>query len=116
MVIYDQCLAQQSATCPTPSAAAHLFGHINFGDLQSTQKYGKWQAYGQSKLANVLFTYELARRLNPLEVTANALHPGVVNTELQVRYCAWRCSCGSFCFLLFLQLHTILTVTWLYLP
>lgn len=65
------------------SSSAHLFGHINFGDLQSTQKYGKWQAYGQSKLANVLFTYELARRLNPLEVTANALHPGVVNTELQ---------------------------------
>ncbi|EIE22630.1 NAD(P)-binding protein [Coccomyxa subellipsoidea C-169] len=66
------------------SSSAHMFGRINFEDLQSRQKYQPWVAYGQSKLANVLFTYELARRL-PLDanVTVNALHPGVVQTELQ---------------------------------
>lgn len=47
------------------SSAAHYFGHINFGDLQSARDYQPWKAYGQSKLANVLFTYELARRLPP---------------------------------------------------
>ncbi|PRW60169.1 retinol dehydrogenase 13 [Chlorella sorokiniana] len=65
------------------SSAAHYFGHIDFDDLQSRRQYNPWKAYGQSKLANVLFTYELERRL-PLAAncTANTLHPGVVNTEL----------------------------------
>jgi NAD(P)-dependent dehydrogenase (short-subunit alcohol dehydrogenase family) len=65
------------------SSAAHMFGHMNFDDLQSTQSYDAWRAYGQSKLANVLFTYQLAKRL-PVgsSTTVNALHPGVVNTEL----------------------------------
>lgn len=47
----------------TVSSAAHYFGHINFDDLQSQRNYDSWRAYGQSKLANVLFSYELARRL-----------------------------------------------------
>lgn len=47
------------------SSAAHYFGRIDFDDLQSTRGYQPWKAYGQSKLANVLFTYELARRLPP---------------------------------------------------
>ena len=66
------------------SSLAHMNGHINFEDLQSTRNYQRWAAYGQSKLANVLFTYELARRL-PMSAntTVNALHPGIVNTELQ---------------------------------
>ncbi|KAK9904189.1 hypothetical protein WJX75_006317 [Coccomyxa subellipsoidea] len=66
------------------SSSAHMFGRINFEDLQSRRNYQPWVAYGQSKLANLLFTYELARRL-PLDanVTVNALHPGVVQTELQ---------------------------------
>ena len=64
------------------ASAAHLFGHINFDDLQS-ERYDRWRAYGQSKLANILFTYELARRL-PVDsgCTVNCLHPGVVATEL----------------------------------
>lgn len=66
----------------TVSSAAHLFGKINFGDLQYSKSYSAWGAYGQSKLANILFTYELARRL-PSHLTANTLHPGVVATELQ---------------------------------
>ena len=65
------------------SSAAHMFGHMNFEDLQSTQNYDAWRAYGQSKLANVLFTYQLAKLL-PADsnTTVNTLHPGVVNTEL----------------------------------
>ncbi|GAB4823373.1 hypothetical protein N2152v2_010419 [Parachlorella kessleri] len=64
------------------SSSAHAFGHIKFEDLQSTRGYNRWGAYGQSKLANVLFTYELARRLGS-KASVNALHPGVVRSELQ---------------------------------
>jgi retinol dehydrogenase-14 len=60
---------------------AQAMGRIDFDDLQGEQSYcGSW-AYNQSKLANVLFTYELARKLHGSGVTANALHPGVVNTS-----------------------------------
>jgi len=52
----------------------------NFDNLQSEKHFAAMQAYGQSKLANVLFTYELARRLEGSGVTANALHPGFVAT------------------------------------
>jgi hypothetical protein len=52
----------------TVASAAHFFGRIDFADLQGERSYDPWRAYGQSKLANVLFTYELARRLGP---TAN---------------------------------------------
>jgi NAD(P)-dependent dehydrogenase (short-subunit alcohol dehydrogenase family) len=61
---------------------AHNRGHIHFDDLNLENGYGGWKAYCQSKLANVLFTYELARRLAGTGVTANCLHPGVVGTSL----------------------------------
>lgn len=61
---------------------AHNRGHIHFDDLNLENGYGAWKAYCQSKLANVLFTYELARRLEGTGVTANCLHPGVVGTNL----------------------------------
>ena len=51
---------------------------MNFDDLQGKQKYSGFRAYGQSKLANLMFTYELARRLEGTGVTVNALHPGFV--------------------------------------
>jgi NAD(P)-dependent dehydrogenase (short-subunit alcohol dehydrogenase family) len=64
---------------------AHKGGVINFDDIQFKQKYSGWKAYQQSKLANVMFTYELARRIQGSGVTANALHPGFVRTNfLQV--------------------------------
>lgn len=63
------------------SSMAHESGKINFEDLQSQKKYSAWGAYCQSKLANVLFTYELARRLSGTKITTNALHPGVVGTN-----------------------------------
>ena len=62
------------------SSTAHVGGKMNFDDLQGEQSYAGARAYGQSKLANVLFTYALARRLEGSGVTANALHPGVVRT------------------------------------
>src|SRR5690606_2968390 len=61
---------------------AHEGGKIQFDDLEFKQRrYGWMVAYAQSKLANIMFTYELARRLNRTNVTANTLHPGFVNTN-----------------------------------
>jgi len=57
-------------------------GAIDFDDLQGEKEYKTAKAYSQSKLATVLFTYELARRLEGTGVTANCLHPGVVGTNL----------------------------------
>src|SRR4051794_10215562 len=63
------------------SSNAHAMGRIDFDDLQGERSYSGARAYNQSKLANILFTYELARRLDDAAVTANALHPGVVSTS-----------------------------------
>jgi retinol dehydrogenase-14 len=64
----------------TVSSNAEAMGRINFDDLQGAHSYSGATAYNQSKLANLLFTYELARRLQGTPVTANALHPGLVST------------------------------------
>lgn len=63
------------------SSAAHRGSKINFDDLQGERFYNPWRAYAQSKLANILFTFELDRRLRGTDVTANALHPGFVATQ-----------------------------------
>lgn len=65
----------------TVSSNAQAQGRIAFDDLQGERSYSGASAYNQSKLATVLFTYELARRLKASAVTANALHPGVVRTS-----------------------------------
>jgi len=62
------------------SSMAHERARMDWDDLQGERRYSTWKAYGQSKLANILFTRELARRLEGRRVTANALHPGVVAT------------------------------------
>ena len=63
--------------------ASHKIGTIPWDDLHFKEgKYSPFQAYCNSKLANILFTYELAKRLKDKGVTVNALHPGAVNTEL----------------------------------
>ena len=64
------------------ASRAHLSGTLRFDDLMGSHGYNGWQAYAQSKLANVVFTYELARRLAGTGVTANCLHPGVVGTNI----------------------------------
>eukprot|EP01023_Acetabularia_acetabulum_P038746 TRINITY_DN370_c1_g1_i5.p4 TRINITY_DN370_c1_g1~~TRINITY_DN370_c1_g1_i5.p4 ORF type:complete len:194 (-),score=28.14 TRINITY_DN370_c1_g1_i5:626-1207(-) len=66
------------------ASSAHLFGEMNFDDLMFEKRnYDAWRAYGQSKLANILFTYELSRKLQgKTRCTVNCLHPGVVATEL----------------------------------
>ncbi len=64
------------------SSSGHKFGSINKEDFNSEKSYSKIRAYAQSKLANILFARELSKRLAGTNVTVNALHPGVVRTEL----------------------------------
>ena len=64
------------------SSDSHRDAVLDFQDLQYQGRYRGFQAYGRSKLANLLFTYELARRLTGTGVTANCLHPGLVATNL----------------------------------
>ena len=64
------------------SSLAHKNGRINWNDLNWEKIYSPFGAYSQSKLANILFTIELAKRLKGTNVTAVSLHPGVINTEL----------------------------------
>lgn len=63
------------------SSEAHWRGHIKFDDLQRERRYSGWNAYAESKLANILFTHELARRLEGTGVTVNSVHPGTVRTN-----------------------------------
>jgi len=63
------------------ASAAHQEATLDFDDLQSAKRFGARKAYGQSKLCNILFTRELARRLHGSGVTANCLHPGFVATR-----------------------------------
>jgi NAD(P)-dependent dehydrogenase (short-subunit alcohol dehydrogenase family) len=74
-------LASAPARIVSTSSVAHDGATLDFSDLQSAKSYGGLKAYGRSKLANILFTRELARRLAGTGVTANCLHPGVVNTR-----------------------------------
>jgi NAD(P)-dependent dehydrogenase (short-subunit alcohol dehydrogenase family) len=62
------------------SSAAEGMGKLDFSDLQSEKKYAGFPVYSMTKLANVMFTYELAKRLQGTGVTANVLHPGRVNS------------------------------------
>jgi retinol dehydrogenase 12 len=68
---------------------AHTGGSIDFEDIQGRRRYSGWRAYQQSKLANILFTYELARRLQGTGVTANTLHPGFVRTRFFQDFSGW---------------------------
>jgi len=80
-LLLDRLKQSAPARVVTVSSGAQANGRIDFDDLQGERSYSGARAYSQSKLANVLFTYELARGLQASVVTANALHPGVVRTS-----------------------------------
>jgi retinol dehydrogenase-14 len=79
-LLLDRLRESAPARVVTVSSGAHTMGRIDFDDLGGERSYSGMRAYSQSKLANILFTYELARRLGAGGVTANALHPGMVRT------------------------------------
>ena len=79
-LLLDRLKASAPARIVTVSSGAQAMGKLDFEDLQGEREYSGQRAYNQSKLANVVFTYELARRLDGSGVTANTLHPGVVRT------------------------------------
>ena len=78
-------LARPQARVVTVSSSAHRIGRINLDDLNGERHYQRWLAYGQSKLANLVFTFELQRRAAAagLELRAVAAHPGYAATNLQ---------------------------------
>ena len=77
----DRLAAAAPARIVSVASAAHRGNTLDFGDLQSARSYRGFTVYGRSKLANILFTRELARRLAGTGVTANCLHPGFVATR-----------------------------------
>jgi len=80
-LLLDRLTASAPARIVTVSSGAQARGRIDFDDLQGERNYSGQRAYCQSKLANIMFTYELARRLEGTGVTATVLHPGVVRTS-----------------------------------
>lgn len=80
-LLLGRLIASAPARVVTVSSGAQSMGKIDFDDLMGERDYSGQRAYSQSKLANVMFTYELARRLQGTDVTATALHPGMTNTS-----------------------------------
>jgi NAD(P)-dependent dehydrogenase (short-subunit alcohol dehydrogenase family) len=81
LLLIDPIAAGSPARIINVSSGAHYGGRLDFNDLQNERSYNSWKAYSRSKLANVYFTYELARRLEGKAITANVLHPGFVATN-----------------------------------
>ena len=84
-LLLDRMAGREDARVVTVSSGAHRMGRINFDDLQGERSYGRWRAYGQSKLSNLLFAFELDRRLRTAGSTIRSLagHPGYAATNLQ---------------------------------
>jgi len=80
-LLLDLLKASESARIVNVSSEAHRRGTIDFDNLQGEKQYRAFRAYSNSKLANILFTYELAERLKGTRVTVNCLHPGTVRTN-----------------------------------
>lgn len=80
-LLLDRLTASAPARIVSVTSEAQRTGRIDFDDLQMTRRYSGFRAYSQSKLANILFTYELARRLEGTGVTANCLHPGLIGSN-----------------------------------
>jgi len=84
-LLLDRLKASVPSRIVNVSSVGHYDGHVNFDDLNMEKSYGGWKAYQQSKLVLVLFTRELAKRLQGTGVTANSLHPGTVATNIWSR-------------------------------
>lgn len=84
-LLIDRMAGRNDARVVTVSSGAHRMGRMAFDDLQGERKYRRWRAYGQSKLANLLFAFELDRRLRAANSTVRsvAAHPGYAATKLQ---------------------------------
>lgn len=100
-LLLDTLKASAPARIVNVASKSHLDSPVDFNDLQTEMDYDIRKAYGRSKFANVIFTYELASRLAGTDVTANVLHPGLVVTNmgknngllvkvLQPLYLKWR--------------------------
>ncbi len=83
-LLLDILKASAPACVVNVASGTHRGAKMDFDNLQGEKGYNGVRAYGQSKLANILFTYELARRLKDTGVTTNALHPGYVNTGISL--------------------------------
>jgi NAD(P)-dependent dehydrogenase (short-subunit alcohol dehydrogenase family) len=81
-LLLEKIQGNKSARIVNVSSDAHKYDTMNFDDLGFKRGYNGMKAYARSKLANILFTYELARRLADHDVTVNALHPGQVATDI----------------------------------
>ncbi len=88
-LLLDRLKSSAPSRVVTVSSGAQAMGRIAFDDLQGARNYSGQRAYSQSKLANVMFTFELARRLEGTGVTATAVHPGVVRTNFGAEDQAW---------------------------
>lgn len=88
-LLLDRLLPVPGSRVVTVSSGAHRIGRIRFDDIQWERSYNRAGAYGQSKLANLLFTYELQRRLSRTNTIAAAAHPGVSSTELTRDWPRW---------------------------
>jgi len=82
MLLLERIKQSAPARIVIVASEAHRFGRINFDDLGAEKRYRTFGAYAQSKLANILFSYELARRLAGTGVTVNCLHPGGIASGL----------------------------------
>ena len=88
-LLLDVLKASADARIVNVASNAHWRGRIDFDDIQGERRYRGWRAYCQSKLANISFTYELARRLSGSRVTVNTLHPGFVATGFGLNNGGW---------------------------
>lgn len=97
-LLLPQLVADGGGRVVTVSSDMHRMGHIRFDDLQGIERYGRWSAYGQSKLANLHFAYELARRARAVDarLLSVAAHPGYAATNLQLRAAHERGKKGRF--------------------
>jgi NAD(P)-dependent dehydrogenase (short-subunit alcohol dehydrogenase family) len=80
-LLLDKLKAASKARIVSVASMASSYGKIHFDDLNFEKRYDSFKAYAQSKLANIIFTYELARRLQGTHITATCLHPGMVKTR-----------------------------------